>query len=482
MQHTLRVPVLLVLLALVCTRAAPLPVGAVSSMSNAAADLRALKSYTAAVEVYEQMAGLSPDDPDPLLSIGEIYLTQRHWLPAIDASTRALARQGNCGPAQAGLATATWERGERLEALALWQMALANQPHLTEARLRLALAYLNLNRPAEAEATLHAILVSGSGRPGEGEGSPPGQESIASAHLYLAMLYALDDAEGARRRLAAIPNDAPQPVVATRDYMLAALEQSAADSEAEAARTLGLAFVQIEQWQLARDALERALALDLTDAETMAFLGHVESQLGRPAMNHLAATVAARPEWPLGHYLLGLYYVKYGLADLAIEQFQETLRLDPGNAQAQVDLARAYTSVGNYLDAESAYRAAAEAAPEDLTFRLALAHFYADHSLHVTDRGLAAAHSAADLAPDDPRGRDLLGWMYFLAGDPQKARLHLLSALRLDREQPSTYYHLGMLYQALGQQEAAHSAFLRAIDLDTDGWYRERAQAASSNE
>jgi len=451
-------------------------------MSNAAADLRALKSYTAAVEVYEQMAGLSPDDPDPLLSIGEIYLTQRRWLPAIDAFNRALARQGNCGPAQAGLATATWERGERLEALALWQMALANQPHLTEARLRLALAYLNLNRPAEAEATLHAILVSGSGRPGEGEDNPPGQGSIASAHLYLAMLYALDDVEGARRQLVAIPSDAPQPVVATRDYMLAALKQSAADSEAEAARTLGLAFVQIEQWQLAKDALDRALALDPTDAETMAYLGHVESQLGRPAMNHLAATVAARPEWPLGHYLLGLYYVKYDLADLAIEQFQETLRLDPGNAQTQVDLARAYTSVGDYLNAESAYQAAAEAAPEDLTFQLALAHFYADHSLHVTDRGLAAAHSAADLAPDDPRARDLLGWLYFLAGDPQKARLHLLSALRLDREQPSTYYHLGMLYQALGQQEAAHSAFLRAIDLDTDGWYRERAQAASGND
>ncbi|MBC8254882.1 MAG: tetratricopeptide repeat protein, partial [Ardenticatenia bacterium] len=210
-------------------------------MSNAAADLRALKSYTAAVEVYEQMAGLSPDDPDPLLSIGEIYLTQRHWLPAIDAFNRALARQGNCGTAQAGLAAATWERGDRLGALALWQAALANQPHLTEARLRLALAYLNLNRPAEAEATLHAILVSGSGRPGEGEDNPPGQGSIASAHLYLAMLYALDDVEGARRQLVAIPSDAPQPVVATRGYMLAALKPSAAGSEAEAGRAPGLA-------------------------------------------------------------------------------------------------------------------------------------------------------------------------------------------------------------------------------------------------
>jgi Tfp pilus assembly protein PilF len=68
--------------------------------------------------------------------------------------------------------------------------------------------------------------------------------------------------------------------------------------------------------------------------------------------------------------------------------------------------------------------------------------------------------------------------MYLLAGDPALARLHLESALRLDPELVSAHYHLGVLREALGEEEAARCAFLRAIDLDTDGFYRVQAQTA----
>jgi tetratricopeptide (TPR) repeat protein len=72
----------------------------------------------------------------------------------------------------------------------------------------------------------------------------------------------------------------------------------------------------------------------------------------------------------------------------------------------------------------------------------------------------------------------MLGWMYFLAGDSSQAQLHLESALQLNPELASTYYHLGVLRKALGEDEAAQFAFLRAIDLDTDGFYRSQAQKA----
>ena len=72
----------------------------------------------------------------------------------------------------------------------------------------------------------------------------------------------------------------------------------------------------------------------------------------------------------------------------------------------------------------------------------------------------------------------MLGWTYLLTGDLALARLHLESALRLDPELVSAYYHLGMLRNALGELEAARFAFLRVIDLDTDGHYRVQAQTA----
>jgi tetratricopeptide (TPR) repeat protein len=293
------------------------------------------------------------------------------------------------------------------------------------------------------------------------------------------MMRALDDADGARRELAAIPDDGPPAVVAMGDYLLATLDKAeTAGSAAERAKSLGLAFVQIEEWQLARAALERARALDPADVEATAFWGHVEAQLGRPALAHLAVAVTARPDWPLGHYLLALYYLKQQAYEFAAEELRVTLRLDPGNGQARLDLARAYVDLGQYLAAEEVLLEAVGAAPKDLTFHLALVRFYADHAFHVTDQGLAAAKAAADLAPNDPQVRDLLGWMYFLAGDLQQARLHLVSALRLDPELVSATYHLGMLYDTLGEEEAARFAFLRVVDLDTDGFYRDRAQTA----
>jgi tetratricopeptide (TPR) repeat protein len=239
-----------------------------------------------------------------------------------------------------------------------------------------------------------------------------------------------------------------------------------------------LALVQIGEWQLAHLALEQALLFDSTDAEAMAFLGHAEAQLGRPAFNYLAAAVQSKPDWPMGHYLLGLHYLKQEAHEFAAEEFRTTLRLDPGNAQALADLARAYVGLGQYLDAEEALVEATKSEPDDLSFHSSLVSFYADHTFRVTDRGLAAARHAADLTPEDPQVRDMLGWMYFLAGDSSQATLHLESALQLNPELASTYYHLGVLRKAIGEEEAAQFAFLRAIDLDTGGFYRSQAQKA----
>ncbi len=447
--------------------AVPAPGGAIPSLWTEAADLRALKSYTAAVGVYEQIAALSPGDPAPLLAMGEIYLAQSRWPLAEDAFNRALARVGDDPDALAGLAAACWGKGDRQRAVRLWEAALARKP---DVRVRLALAYLDLNRPGDAQALLQAMVAEG--------GQTPAAD-VTTAHLYLALLQAVDDRAGARRELVAIPDDGPAATVATRDYLLATLDRvDKAATPAEEAKGLGLALAQIEEWQLARAALERALALDPSDAETMAFLGHVEAQLGRPALAHLSAGVAARPDWSAGHHLLALYYIKQEVYGLAVDELQTALRLDPADRQARLDLARAQVGLGQYVAAEEALVGAVEAAPKDLTTHLALVRFYAGHAFRVSDRGLAAALAAADLAPDNAEVHDLLGWMYFLAGDSELARLHLENALRLDPASASATYHLGLLHNALGEKEAARLAFMRAVDLDTEGFYRDRSQTA----
>ncbi len=459
------------LLVLLAARSSPPPAGAVAALWQSAAELRALSSYAASVDALDGVAALRPDDPEPLLAIGDIYLAQRRWPLAADAFNRALARRLECAPAWAGLASASWGSGDRLRATAHWETTLSHQPDLMPARLGLARAYLEQDRPSDAETVLRTGLSLAS--------TQADLEDSVAAHLLLAAMLALDDPAGARAELEAVPDGAADTGLAQRDYLRQALELAqAAASPAEAAKRTGLAFVQVELWPLAYTALAPAVALDPSDAEAMAFLGHAEAQLGRPALIHLITSVALRPDWALGHYLLGLHYLQQSLPHLADSELEAAVRLDLGNAQAWLDLAGARVARGEYEAAAEAFDASIAAAPSELSFVLARAYFYADTSWRVADRGMAAAQAAADLAPQDPEARDLMGWMYFLAGDLPQARLHLLSALRLDAGRASTAYHLGELYAALGLSEQARMALLRAIDLDAEGWVRERAQRA----
>lgn len=472
----------ILVIALLSARAAPPPEGAAAALWRAAADLRAVGSFTGAADAYERIAALTPGDPAPLVEIGAIYLSQRRWLLAADAFNRALAHRHDLAPAWAGLAAAEWGQGNRTQAVAHWETALRHQPGLLVARLGLARAHLEQGEMAAAVELLRAGLV-------EAEAGPPGSHGSArdEAHLLLAAILAPDDPGGARAALAAIPEDAPPSALARRDYLVATLDRAAsATTPAVTAKTVGLALAQVELWPPAREALARAAALDPGDAEVLAFLGHAEGRLGRPALRHLNAAVYLNPDHPLARHLRGLHYLQLNLLPLAVHDLTAAVQTDPGNAQAQLDLGRAYGLQRDYAKAEAAFSDAVAAAPDDLRIHLARVRFYAETGWKVVDRGsplsaqgggLAAAQAAADLAPQDARARDLLGWLYLLAADLPGARLHLLSALALDPGQASTYFHLGEWYARQGWPEMAAAAWIRAIDLDTEGDIRPRALA-----
>ncbi|MGD8820184.1 MAG: tetratricopeptide repeat protein, partial [Anaerolineae bacterium] len=84
--------------------------------------------------------------------------------------------------------------------------------------------------------------------------------------------------------------------------------------------------------------------------------------------------------------------------------------------------------------------------------------------------------AAVDLAPEDARAYDLLGWAYHLAGRHAEAQRAFLRSLALDPDLPSAHYHLGSLYLSIGQRNRAREHLQRASDLDTHGFLRRRAE------
>ena len=245
-----------------------------------------------------------------------------------------------------------------------------------------------------------------------------------------------------------------------RLYLLDALSRASEASDPfSQAKLTGMALAQVDIWAPAAAALEKAISLQPNDAETLAFLGYVESRRGQPAYDDLVvATTTDTDNWT-AHYFLGQYLIESGLPGPGAEELEQSQALSPDNPAILVTLSNANIALGDYTAAEAALEQAVSIAPANLDIRRRLVNFYADTSLRVTDNGLAAADAAVKLAPEDPELQDAQGWIYLLAGDTHRAFLHLYTAWKLDPSQASTYYHLGRLYQITGQEEAAFAAF-----------------------
>ncbi|MDW8072041.1 MAG: tetratricopeptide repeat protein [Anaerolineae bacterium] len=468
--------VMMWMFATVVARADPLPPGAVAVLWQAAEELYTLGSYSGAIQTYEQIATLLPTESTPLVIIGRIYLAQQRWPLAVDAFNRALARRIDEAAAWAGLASVSWAQNEITTAVTYWQTALRYQPDFMPARLGLALALLHQGHLEEASATLETGLAMVTLN--HDLSKPDQWNVIAAAHLLHGAILALNRPIEARNVLLRIPEDVPEEIRDQQDQLLAALNRAVTlRSPAQRAKHIGLALMQVELWPLARIALTRAYTLQPADTEVVAALGRVEAMMGfeRAAWEHLSAAVLMRPEWSSARLWLGAYCRRRGLLHLAVMQLRTAVALEPANLEAWLELAQAYLDLGNYAQAEQALLTAVAQAPRNVDIQLTLVRFYADRLWHVADRGLAAAQAAAKMAPQDAAARDLLGWMYLLAGDLGQARLHLLSALTLDPKRASTYYHLGRLYLVHGFEEYARSAFWRVVDLDKTGQLRARA-------
>jgi tetratricopeptide (TPR) repeat protein len=448
------IPALLVLLGGVV----PYPRELVATMQWATAR-RAAGEYAAALDGYRQAAELAPAWPLPWLARGEVLLASGRFAEAESALVEA--EHLGAGPAATlALGESLAARGDWAAALQTWLRARALAP--SDPRVYLALA-----RGSAAQGRFEP--AQNYSRTALSLASPAGQS--AAAHALLGRVMAADDLGAAAGHLQQA-GDAD---------MLAVLQS--VEAEAVPARRdllLGAAFLQRDELALARRHLERALDRDPGSAEAHAYLAHTLDRLGETvaAGRLLQDALALEPDSALVHFFLGNHLLRLGRIAEAQAALWQALQRDPDNAAFCVEMARAFAAQADYPHAEEWYRAAVEAEPDDARFQLLLAQFYVDHVYRVEQVGVAAAEQAVALAPADARAQDLLGWAYQLAGRPAEAEAALHRALALDPGLVSAHYHLGSLYAQAGPaaQALARQHLQRAADLDTQGYYRARAE------
>ncbi len=432
------------------------------------AELLANKRYSEALDLLETAAAGRPTDPAPLIQTGQIYVRQHRWLLAEDAFNRALARDSASALATAGLAEIRLSQGDWPQAQSLWQKAIELNPDLPGGFTGLGRTHLFRLEFDAARAAFAQQL----------EHTPDPE-----AEWYLAALDAPLDVAAASERLLAIPPDAPADVMARRDYLLAALAPFTASSpRGEVAQAVGAALVQAGLWPLAVNALqiaraENAAAAPAKRAETLAFLGHALAQAGQPALDLFEQARQLNPDSALPLYFYGMYLRQQGAFKAAETLFQQAIKRDPNNAAIYAELAQTKVQQGDFAAAEAQFEAAAGAANNDATIQMLRVRFHGGRGYHVLEAGIPAAEAVIAGDEGNAEAHDWLGWMYFTTGQTDKAEEQLRKAIELDPERASAHYRLGRLLEKKAPEEAAEH-FRRAVDLDTDGFFRDESLKA----
>lgn len=136
------------------------------------------------------------------------------------------------------------------------------------------------------------------------------------------------------------------------------------------------------------------------------------------------------PENPQVYFVLGVLHVRLGNNDLALEAFENQVRLAPSQATGHFGMGMAYHSLNRHREAVSSLRKAVRAAPNFWP-----AHTWLGMSLHASGRyreSVDACKEAVRLRPDAALAYYYLGLDYIALRDRRRAVQTYRTLLQLD--------------------------------------------------
>jgi len=147
----------------------------------------------------------------------------------------------------------------------------------------------------------------------------------------------------------------------------------------------------------------------------------------------------------------------------------------PQDPMLQFDLARLYDKQGLPKDAAAAYKRALKLKPDpkttvailnNLAWLLSLDKETLDEAVDRAQEALRMYSKNPDLGSPGGSLLDTLGWIYFKKGDLTKARETLQKALQASPVQPTITYHMGRVFEGLGQLKPAIHYYIKALHFN----------------
>jgi len=364
-------------------------------MGNA---LAGLKDFDGAIAHMRAAAAADPRRVGPVVNIGQLELVRGNDGDAEAAFVQALRIDPKSPAARMALATFYVSTGRSDEAESTLREGVSLGPGDIQANRALATFYLTTGREPEAEPYLKAAA--------DALGDDPSGLALAD---YYAATRREPEALALLERLAAKP-----AVFVDAKRQIAGLKWHAGRKD--------------EAYAVIADALAR----DSRNANALLTRGRFLVADGKDAdaIRDLKAAVAVNPRLLDGHFLLAAAYRGANDLDNAAREYQEVLKLDPGAAGANYELAVLALGRGDGDGALPYAERARKASPGSRDIGLAYIRAL------VATRAVSQAESEARLLqqrfPQDADVSAAVGLTLATAGKSQEARQAYEAALALN--------------------------------------------------
>jgi eukaryotic-like serine/threonine-protein kinase len=230
---------------------------------------------------------------------------------------------------------------------------------------------------------------------------------------------------------------------------------------------------------LAISALQSAVNVDPRFALGYAQLGEAyrlknqvdpNPQWIEKASANLARATRLNDKLPITYVALGLMHTALQKNDLALQEFQKALEINPRDADALIGMASTYEHMGRTKDAETNYVRAAALRPDFWDGYNNLGAFYNRQQRYP--EAVAEYQRVIALTPDNWTGYSNLGTVYFGMGDA-KSLVEAEAAFKKSLQLTPTYAayaNLGALYSIQKRYPDAAEMTKRALAINDKDW------------
>ena len=183
--------------------------------------------------------------------------------------------------------------------------------------------------------------------------------------------------------------------------------------------------------------------------------GLLEAEEGnyREAIPLFEQILKADPKVALANLQLGRAYNSLGEFNKAAPWLQKAVELTPKSVEAHYELGAALGEMGDYAGSAKQLEAAVAEDPNSDEL-----HFYLGSAYEEIDRAgdaMKQYQAALELNPDNYRANLLLGRMFAMQDRPNEAMPFLQRAVKLDPQSVDAHKFLGNVYTVLGDEESA---------------------------